>query len=151
MYFNPTGKRLHQEAIIVSRTGGTPPAGNRIYLPPIPVVDSMQLVGLTCFLSVDGVKDVPPDISQNTVIPITAITLNPETASYMYLTIVNKSGEAIFQNLPLSLLFPYKGKIHNFYAVDIDTNRSYFSLAAGTGITGDVVVNLGFYLQEHGI
>jgi hypothetical protein len=65
----------------------------------------------------------------------------------LFLTIVNKNNEILFENIPYNTLFPLNGKIHKYNAVNIDTRKSYFSFAAGTLPAGNWDASLIFIMN----
>jgi hypothetical protein len=64
-----------------------------------------------------------------------------------YLTLVNKKGETIFSQIPISTLLPFAGKIHKYNAVNIDTRKSFFSFTPVNFVNFDVLMSVGFILN----
>ena len=143
---NPTAERfyLYTQNII---SGGAPTnAINRIYLNHTPQLETGQMVGLASTASFNGPQGNPPNIS-NTFYDNNSNVGNFSFLYQLYLTIVNKNNEIIFENIPYSTLFPYNGKIHKYNAVNIDTRKSYFSFAAGTVLSGNINASLIFLMN----
>lgn len=143
---NPAGERfyLYTQNII---SGGDPTnATQRIYFNHTPQIETGQMVGLASTASFNGPGGTSANISplfydQNSNVG------NFSFLFQLYVTIVNKSNEAIFQNIPYSTLFPINGKIHRYNAVNIDTRKSYFSFAAGTVLSGNIDASLIFIMN----
>jgi hypothetical protein len=143
---NPTAERfyLYTQNII---SGGSPTnATNRIYLNHTPQLENGQMVGLASTSSFGGPALNPANIS-NTFYDNNINVGNFSFLYQLYLTIVNKNNEIIFENIPYSTLFPFNGKIHKYNAVNIDTRKSYFSFAAGTVLTGNINASLIFLMN----
>jgi hypothetical protein len=143
---NPTGQRfyLYTQQII---SGNVTQSATRIYLNHTPQIETGQIVGIaaTSKISGPGVGQ-PGNISQlfyNGTTNVGAFTYLDQ----LFLTLVNKNDETIFQNIPYSTLYPFNGKIHKYNAVNIDTRKSYFSFASGVIITGDISANLIFVMN----
>ena len=142
---NPTGQRfyLYTQTIII---GGQNVADkNRIYLNHTPAIENGQLVGLS--------------IAADTLYPLQGPPRNIGPQFYtgdsnlifgsldVFLTIVNKKDEVLFQNIPWASLFPFNGKIHRYNAVNIDTRKSYFSLATSPILPGNLNINVIFIMN----
>ena len=143
---NPTAERfyLYTQNII---SGGAPTnATQRIYLNHTPQLETGQMVGLASTSSFTGPGSNPANISPN-FYDTNANVGNFSFLYQLYLTIVNKNNEAIFENIPYSTLFPFNGKIHKYNAVNIDTRKSYFSFAAGTVLSGNINASLIFLMN----
>lgn len=142
---NPTGQRfyLYSQTIIIG--GQNVSDKNRIYMNHTPAIEKGQLVGLT--------------IAADTLYPLQGPPRNIGPQFYnndsnlifgsldVFLTIVNKKGEVLFQNIPWTSLFPFNGKIHKYNAVNIDTRKSYFSLATSPLLPGNLNINVIFIMN----
>lgn len=143
---NPTGERfyLYTQQIIA---GNQTQDAQRIYLNHTPQIETGQIVGIaaTSKISGPGVGQ-PGNISNlfyNGTTNVGAFTYLDQ----LFLTLVNRKNEMIFQNIPYSTLYPFNGKIHKYNAVNIDSRKSYFSFASGVIITGDVSASLIFIMN----
>jgi hypothetical protein len=129
---NPTGERFYLYTQNIINDGAPANSTNRIYLNHTPQLEKGQLVGLASTLKNTGVIASNPNIS-----PLWYDNANNLDGFFgisysLFLTIVNKNNEILFENIPYNTLFPLNGKIHKYNAVNIDTRKSYFSFAAGT-------------------
>jgi len=143
---NPSGQRFHIESITVS--AGVNSTAERIYWPHLPILESAQIVGLVSLSAFAGPNGNPGNISPNTVNP--GPSQNVSSFNYLlnlFVTIVNKKGETLFDRIPYSTIFPFNGKIKLYNAVNIDTRKCFFSFAAGTIISGNVTAQMGFLLN----
>jgi hypothetical protein len=143
---NPTGERfyLYTQQIVA---GNQTQDAQRIYLNHTPQIETGQIVGIaaTSKISGPGVGQ-PGNISNlfyNGTTNVGAFTYLDQ----LFLTLVNRKNEMIFQNIPYSTLYPFNGKIHKYNAVNIDSRKSFFSFASGVIITGDVSASLIFIMN----
>jgi len=143
---NPKGERfyLYTQQIVA---GNQTQDAQRIYLNHTPQIETGQIVGIaaTSKISGPGVGQ-PGNISNlfyNGTTNVGAFTYLDQ----LFLTLVNRKNEMIFQNIPYSTLYPFNGKIHKYNAVNIDSRKSYFSFASGVIITGDVSASLIFIMN----
>jgi hypothetical protein len=144
---NPSGERFHIEAITVS-TGAAVSIPERIYWPHLPILETGQIVGLLALSAFAGPSGNPSNISPNTVNP--APSFNVSSFNYLqnlFVTLVNKNGETLFDRIPYSTLFPFNGKIKKYNAVNLDTRKCFFSFASGTIISGQITAQIGFILN----
>lgn len=157
--YNPEGARLHMASIPVSVPNPnvlTAIAVGRVYFPHLPVIETGQLVGLCSFVAtgLNPPFGKPGNISAGNIIPFTGsnnITTNAVLAGGMeniFITIVNKKKEVLFNQVPYSLLFPIDGKIQPFNAVNIDSRNCFFSFPPGVDLLPNLVANLGFYMKN---
>jgi len=143
---NPTGQRfyLYTQQIIF---GNVSQSLTRIYLNHTPQLEIGQIVGVAATSKIFGpVIGQPGNITQqfyDGTTNVGAFTFLDQ----LFLTLVNKNDEVIFQNIPYSTLFPFNGKIHKYNAVNIDTRKSYFSFAAGVFVAGNVSASLIFIMN----
>jgi hypothetical protein len=145
---NPKGERFHIEAITVSR-GAAVSIPERIYFPHLPVLETGQMVGLVALSAFAGPNGNPGNISPNTINP--ELSTNVSTFNYLlnlFVTLVNKNGEVLFDRIPYSTLFPFNGKIKRYNAVNLDTRKCYFSFASGTLINGNITAQIGFLMTR---
>jgi hypothetical protein len=157
--YNPEGARLHMASIPVSVPNPnvfTAIAVGRVYFPHLPVIETGQLVGLCSFVATGLSQPFgkPGNIGIGNIIPFTGSTnVNPNGVlsggmENIFITIVNKKKEVLFNQVPYSLLFPIDGKIQPFNAVNIDSRSSYFSFPPGVDLIPNLVANLGFYMKN---
>lgn len=144
---NPTGERFYLYTQNIINDGAPANSTNRIYLNHTPQIEKGQLVGLASTLKGTGVFASLPNISPlwydgaNNLDGFFGISYS------LFLTIVNKNNEILFENIPYNTLFPFAGKIHKYNAVNIDTRKSYFSFAAGTLPGGNWNASLIFIMN----
>ena len=149
---NPPSQRGHLLSFLVVNGVDTPAPGSRVYLPHTPQIETGQLVGLSTFIAVRG-PGVGPNISQFAPVPIGSENVQDgpgaEVAKLLMLTIVNRSGEVIFEKIPLNLLFPLSGKIHRYNAVNIDSRACYLTWAGALPVIAGTAynVNIMFYIN----
>jgi len=144
---NPTGQRfyLYTQQII---SGNLTQSATRIYLKNhTPQLETGQLVGLASTLKNSGVGGSFANISPLFYDNYNNLDGFIGIAYSLFLTIVNKKGEILFENIPYTTLFPYDGKIHKYNAVNIDTRKSYFSFAAGSLPAGNWNASLIFIMN----
>jgi hypothetical protein len=147
---NPTGQRfyLYQQQI----TFGLQLIGdqNRLYLNHTPILENSQIVGLMS-VSASGFFGQPANISTENLRNLEVINAqylgNGNWVRKTYLTLVNKKGETIFSQIPISTLLPVGGKIHKYNAVNIDTRKSFFSFTPVNIVNFDVLISVGFVLN----
>jgi len=158
---NPTGKRLHFQPIVLSKNGSPPGPSGKIYFPHIPQIETGQLVGLFSGAGFESLGGAPVsgNVSPGTYVPvgpsnvggILVVPSNVNSVGFgfntLFVTIVNKKGETIFEKIPYSALYPIQGKIRQYSAVDIDSRMCYFSIAPTTILSGEIVAWLGFYMN----
>ena len=142
---NPTGQRFYLYSQQIINTTLTQSA-TRIYMNHTPQIETGQIVGIAVTSSQFGPAVAPANISINNFDGTTNVGAS-NYADQLFVTLVNKNNEVIFQNIPCSTLFPFNGKIHKYNAVNIDTRKSYFSFSAGTPISGNIVINLIFIMN----
>jgi hypothetical protein len=147
---NPTGQRfyLYQQQI----TLGQQLIGdqNRLYLNHTPILENSQIVGLMS-VSASVFFGQPANISIENLRNLEVINAqyfgNGNWVRKTYLTLVNKKGETIFSQIPISTLLPVGGKIHKYNAVNIDTRKSFFSFTPVNIVNFDVLISVGFVLN----
>jgi len=142
---NPTGQRfyLYSQQIINTTLSQS---ATRIYLNHTPQIETGQIVGIAATSASNGPAAAPANISINNLDGTTNVAAG-NYLDQLFLTLINKNDEVIFQNIPYSTLFPFDGKIHKYNAVKIDTRKSYFSFSAGVIISGNITVNLIFLMN----
>jgi hypothetical protein len=147
---NPTGQRfyLYQQQITLNQQliGDQ----NRLYLNHTPILENSQIVGLIS-VSASGFIGQPANISIENLRNLEVINAqylgNGNWVRKTYLTLVNKKGDTIFSQIPISTLLPVGGKIHKYNAVNIDTRKSFFSFTPVTFVNFDVLISVGFILN----
>jgi len=144
---NPTGQRFYLYTQNIIDTGGSVSNINRVYLNHTPQLETGQLVGLASTLKNSGVGGSFANISPLFYDNYNNLDGFIGIAYSLFLTIVNKKGEILFENIPYTTLFPYDGKIHKYNAVNIDTRKSYFSFAAGSLPAGNWNASLIFIMN----
>lgn len=144
---NPTTQRLYVAAIPLNSNSG-PGLGNRVYFPHLPQIEAGQIVGIIALSAGFGTAGAPPNISLGAVNPIGSLNLNAfNYLTRLLVTIVNKRGEVLFNNVPYASLFPINGKVKRYNAVDVDSRNCFFTFPSGTTISGNINANLGFYMN----
>jgi hypothetical protein len=142
---NPSAERFYLYTQVLFNSGTSNQDVQRIYFNHTPQIETGQMVGLSmACMSLFPLAGPPQNIS-----PLfNGVYANLIYGALdVYVTIVNTNNEILFQNIPWSSLYPYDGKIHKYNAVNIDTRKSYFSLAAGTFLPGDITINLIFLMN----
>lgn len=150
---NPQSQRGHLLSFLVVNGVDTPAPGSRVYLPHTPQIETGQLVGLSSFMAVRGPAAQSPNISQFATVPIGSENVQDgpgaEVGKLLMLTVVNRSGEVIFEKIPLNLLFPFRGKVHRYNAVNIDSRACYLTWAGALPVIAGTAynVNIMFYMN----
>jgi len=153
---NPTAQRLHVVTIPISApsTALTVFPSNRVYFPHLPVIEVGQLVGLISFVAtgLNSPFGEPQNISPDNIGPgsvknLSTLGVLAGGMENVLITIVNKSGDVIFNQIPYASLFPIKGKIKPYNAVNIDSRNCYLSFPPFTDLIPNTVVNIGFLMQ----
>lgn len=150
---NPQSERGHLLTFLVVNGVDTPTPGSRVYLPHTPQIETGQLVGLSSFMAVRGPAAQNPNISQFAPVPIGAENVQDgpgaEIGKLLMLTVVSRSGEVLFEKIPLNLLFPFRGKIHRYNAVNIDSRACYLTWAGALPVIAGTAynVNLMWYMN----
>jgi hypothetical protein len=147
---NPEAGRLHLEFIALTSNNNVAAPGQKIFFPHIPILESGQIVGIIATSALGGPFGQTGNISNDTIIPASGFS-NVSVFNYLtelFVTIVNKNGETLFNSIPYSTLFPFDGKVKPYNAVNIDTRRCFFSFPAGTLISGNETAGIGFYIKK---
>ena len=144
---NPTGERFYLYTQNIINAGAPVSSTNRVYLNHTPQIEQGQLVGLASTLKNTGVTASLPNISSLWYDGVNNLDGFIGISYSLFLTIVNKNNEVLFENIPYNTLFPLNGKIHKYNAVNIDTRKSYFSFAAGTIPGGNWNASLIFIMN----
>lgn len=142
---NFIGQRVHVQSMVLAPDAFGPGLGNRVYFDHIPVIETGQLVGLFTQGNFFGISS---NISSNTCLPIQSNTLNILRGfNECYITIVNKKDEILFNNIPYSSLYPINGKVKPYNAVNIDSKKSFISVAPGAVPTGPLTFQVSFIMR----
>lgn len=149
---NPTGQRFYlyeQQITLNQQLLGDQ---NRLYLNHTPIIENSQIVGL---LSFSG-SPYPTNPGSGNISQQSIYGPNVLNAQYLgngnwirktYLTLVNKNNEVLFNQIPISTLLPFNGKIHKYNAVNVDTRKSYFSFTPVGIVNFETQISIGFVLN----
>lgn len=147
---NPTGERFYLYQQQITNNGQLIGDQNRLYLNHTPILENSQIVGLLSF-SASGFFGEPANISLQNLRNLEVVNAqylgNGNWVRKTYLTLVNKKGETLFSQIPISSLLPVGGKIHKYNAVNIDTRKSFFSFTPVNIVNFDVQISVGFVLN----
>ena len=149
---NPAFQRGHLLSFLVVNGVDTPAPGSRVYFPHTPQIETGQMVGISAFIAVRGVG-TSPNISQFAPVPIGSQNVENgvgfEISSLLTISLVSKSGEVLFQQTPVNLLFPIQGKVHRYNAVNLDSRASYVQWPGALPVISGTAynINLMFYMN----
>jgi len=147
---NPTGQRFYHYQQQITLNQQLIGDQNRLYLNHTPILENSQIVGLLSF-SASPFFGEPANISVQNLRNLEVINAqyfgNGSWVRKTYLTLVNKKGDTLFSQIPISSLLPIGGKIHKYNAVNIDTRKSFFSFTPVNIVNFDVYINVGFVLN----
>jgi hypothetical protein len=142
---NFIGQRVHVQSMVLAPDSFGPGLGNRVYFDHIPVIETGQLVGIYTLGDFPGISN---NISGNTCLPIQSSTLDTLRGfNECYITIVNKKDEVLFNNIPYSSIYPIDGKVKPYNAVNIDSKKSFISVAPGAIPTGPLTYQICFIMR----
>lgn len=145
---NPPGERLHTQFFTISEATAAPVAATRIYFPHLPILETGQIVGLIALSAFAGPDGNAPNVSPNVTFPMPSQSVSSfNFLTALFVTLVNKQGETLFDRIPYSTLFPFNGKIKRYNAVNLDTRKCFFTFPSGTIVSGNITAALGFYLN----
>lgn len=151
---NPTSQRAYLASINVVDGVNAPTPGSRVYFPHLPQIEAGQIVGISAFVGVRGPGATPQNISQFAPYPFGVINAGYqagfEVAQLLLVTLVNKSGEILFDRVPFGLLYPILGRVQRYNAVNLDSRACYFTFPGALPVLAPNVpynANLMFYMN----